>query len=240
MTLLTCLPGGGYQIDSVIRESFPYAMVLIENEANAMAFGELRKGEARSLQNVVYVNVGTSINAGIILNGQIYRGANGRAGDIGQMQVKSSDIGAESQEIVPLESLVSGIAIAAQAKQQVKAGLDTMLKHVDLETLTAREVGIAASEGDRAADHIIQRSGQILGETLANIVNFLDSDLVLIGGTISAVAPSFLAAIKRSILAHSPSLATQDLRIEIAQLGPEASMLGAISLALDNIFVSER
>jgi predicted NBD/HSP70 family sugar kinase len=231
---------GGYQIDSVIRESFPYAMVMIENEANAMAYGELRKGEARNLQNVVYVNVGTSISAGIILNGQIYRGANGRAGDIGQMQVKTADPAADTWEVVPLESLVSGLAIATQARQQIKAGVETMLKNVDFDTLTAREVGIAASEGDKLADQIVQRSGQILGETLANIVNFLDSDVVLVGGTISAATPSFLAAIKRSLLVHSPSLATQTLRIESARLGPEASLLGAVSLALENIFVSER
>jgi predicted NBD/HSP70 family sugar kinase len=228
---------GGYQIDSLIRESFPYAIVLIENEANAMAFGELRKGEARHLQNLIYVNVGTSINSGIILNGQIYRGANGRAGDIGQMQVYSAE---ECDDVVPLESLVSGIAIAAQAKQLVKSGVDTMLKNYDLDNLTVRDVGMAATEGDRVAIQIIQRSGQILGETLANVVNFLDTDLVLIGGTISAVTPAFLAAIKRSVLARLPSLATQQLHIEIAQLGPEASMLGAAALALDSIFVSER
>ncbi len=80
----------------------------------------------------------------------------------------------------------------------------------------------------------------MLGETLANIVNFLDTDLVLIGGPISAAAPAFLASIRRSILERSPSLATQHLRIEIATLGPEAGILGAIALALDNIFVSDR
>lgn len=231
---------GGYQIDSLIRESFPYAIVLIENEANAMAFGEMRKGEARHLQNVIYVNVGTSINSGIILNGQIYRGANGRAGDIGQMQVGYTTIGGECDEVVPLESLVSGIAIAAQAKQLAKSGVDTLLKNYDLDNLTVRDVGMAATEGDRVAIQIIQRSGQILGETLANIVNFLDADLVLIGGTISAVTPAFLAAIKRSVLARLPSLATQQIHIDLAQLGPEASMLGAAALALDSIFVSER
>ncbi len=231
---------GGYPIDSLIREAFPYAMVLIENEANAMAFGELHKGDARHLQNLVYVNVGTSINAGLILNGQIYRGANGRAGDIGQLQVKIRNAASQTENVVTLESIVSGTSIAAQAKQMVKSGADTMLSHTDLDAFTARDVGVAATEGDRVAHQIIDQSGQVLGETLANIVNFLDTDLVLIGGTVSAVAPAFLAAIRRSILDRSPSLAAQHLRIEIATLGPEASMLGAIALALENLFVSDR
>ena len=108
---------GGYQIDSLIRESFPYARVFIENEANAMAFGELRKGEARSLQNLVYVNVGSSINSGIILNGQIYRGANGRAGDIGQMHVEHKRPGSDGEEVVPLGAVVSGLGTCYRSGQ---------------------------------------------------------------------------------------------------------------------------
>jgi predicted NBD/HSP70 family sugar kinase/DNA-binding MarR family transcriptional regulator len=231
---------GGYQIDSLIRESFPYAIVLVENEANAMAFGELRKGGARHLQNLVYVNVGTSINSGIILNGQIYRGANGRAGDIGQMHAEHKDNAGEVKDVVPLESIVSGTSIAMQAVQMVKAGADTIISRYELDSLTARDVGIAAAEGDRVATQIIQRSGQALGEILANIVNFLDPNLVLIGGPMNDVTPAFLASIRRSILDRSPSLATQHLRIEIAPLGPEAGILGAIALAFDNIFVSDK
>jgi predicted NBD/HSP70 family sugar kinase len=231
---------GGYPIDSLIRESFPYAIVLIENEANAMALGELRKGNARDLQNLVYVNVGTIINSGIILNRQIYRGANGRAGEIGPMRVEHKNAAGEVTDIVPLDSLVSGTAIAAQARETIKSGAETILSHDDLAALSARDVAIAATEGDRVANQIVHRSGQVLGETLANIVNFLDTDLVLIGGPISAASPAFLASIRRSILDRSPSLATQHLHIEIATLGPEAGILGAIALALDNIFVSDR
>lgn len=231
---------GGYQIDSLIRESFPYAIVLVENEANAMAFGELRKGGGRNLQNLIYVNVGTSINSGIILNKHIYRGATGRAGDIGHMHAEYKNEAGEVEKIVPLEEIVSGTAIAIQAVQAVKTGADSVLNRYDLDALTARDVGVAATEGDRVANQIIQRSGQVLGETLANIVNFLDPDLVLIGGPVNDVTPAFLASIRRSIWNRSPSSATQNLRIEIAPLGPEASILGAIALALENIFVSNK
>ncbi len=231
---------GGYQIDSLIRESFPYSIVLVENEANAMAFGELRKGGGRDLQNLVYVNVGTTINSGIILNGQIYRGANGRAGEIGQIHTEIKSLASSGEGSVPLESIVSGTAIAMQAGQMVRSGVETMLSHSDPDALTAREVGIAATEGDRIARQIIQRSGQILGETLANIVNYLDPDLVLIGGPVNDVAPAFLAAIRRSIWDRSPSLATQHLRIEVAPLGAEASIIGTIALALESIFVSDK
>lgn len=229
---------GGYPIDSLIRESFPYAVVLIENEANAMALGELR--HVRDVQNLLYVNVGTTINSGIILNGQIYRGAKGRAGEIGPMRVENKNAAGEVKDVVSLDSLASGTAMAAQAREMIKSGVETTLSQGDLAALSARDVAIAATEGDRAANQIIQHSGQVLGEALANIVNFLDTDLVLIGGPVSAAAPAFLASIRRSILDRTPSLATQHLRIEITTLGPEAGILGAIALALDNIFVSDR
>lgn len=231
---------GGYHIDSLIRESFPYATVFVENEANVMALGELRKGQFSHLQNVVYVNVGKSLNAGIILNGQIYRGANGRAGDIGQMRVENTDPASGTPVMIPLGEVVSGRAIARQAQAIIETEPDTLLNTGDPASVTARDVGIAATEGDPVAAQIIRRSGQILGETLANIVNFMDPDLVLIGGIVSNVAPGFLAAIRRSILDRSPSLATQHLRIEIAPLGPDASLLGAAALALENMFISEK
>jgi len=228
---------GGYPVDSLIRESFPYAIVLVENEANAMALGELRKGSARDLQNLVYVNVGTTINSGVILNGQIYRGANGRAGEIGALRVENKAV---PGEFVPLDALASGTAIAAQAREIIRSGAATMLAQDDLSALSARDVATAATEGDRVANQIIQHSGQVLGDALANIVDFLDADLVLIGGPVSAEAPAFLASIRRSILDRLPSQVTQNLRIEIATLGPEAGILGAIALALDSIFVIDR
>lgn len=231
---------GGHQIDSLIRESFPYAIVHVENEANAMAYGELRKGQNRDVRNLVYVNVGPSISAGMILNGQIYRGANGRAGDIGQIHVERKKPGSKATESVPLETIVSGTSIISQARELIASGAETLLANYGPDVLTVRDVGIAATEGDWGAKQIIQQTGQVLGETLANIVNFLDPDLVLIGGRVNDVAPAFLASIRRSVWDRSPSLATQRLRIEAAPLGPEAGVLGAIALVLENIFVSEK
>ncbi|MBZ0298296.1 MAG: ROK family transcriptional regulator [Anaerolineae bacterium] len=228
---------GGYQIASLIRETFPYAMVIVENEANAMAFGELRKGSSQDLQSLVCINVGVSIHVGFILGGQIFHGANGRAGDIGHIHVQcdvSDDAGSET---VLLESIASEIAITHQALQAVTAGKDTMLSHYDPDLLTAHDVAVAATEGDLVAQGIIHRSAHAIGEVLANIVNILDPDLILIGGDVSEANPTFLAAIRRSILDRSPSLTTQHLRIEVAPLGHEATILGMTTLVLENLFV---
>lgn len=92
------MPGwNGFQIDSLLREVFPYAVIIIERDTNAMAFGELRKGAARQLKHFVYINVGQSINAGIIIDGKIYHGANGQTGEIFRLQNADADAHSSSK-----------------------------------------------------------------------------------------------------------------------------------------------
>lgn len=235
------MPGwGGYAIDSLINETFPYAVVVIENDANAMAFGELRKGRGQGVENYLYVKVGASLHAGIIANSQIYHGSNGRAGAIGNMFVDYHKSDTSPLESIPLNDLVSGEAIANHARQAILSGeTDTILNTFDAQTVTARDVASVAAEGDAVAIEILQTCGEILGHSLSAIVNILDPQLILVGGGVSNMGHQFLAAIRRSILDRSPALSTENLRIEIAPLGSEASILGSIALALESIFVLE-
>ena len=223
----------GYHIERFIKESFPYSMVTVENDANAMAFGELRKGRGQGLENFIYLKVGRSIRAGIVVGGQIYRGTLGRAGDIGQT---FTDVRNGSGS-VQLDSLASGTAIAERALAVLETDADTILHDYFEAGVTAREVGLAASDGDKAAIEIVQDSGQIIGEALANLVTFLDPGLILIGGGVSNLGHQFLASVRRSILDRSPPVLTQHLQVEIAPLGSEASLLGATALALEGVFV---
>ena len=100
------LPGwGGYQIASFFREVFPYAVVIVDRDTNAMAFGELRRGAGRQHNHLLYVNIGHNINTALVINGEIYRGESGRAGDISLM-LTQSDLSGEG--IIPsLENITS-------------------------------------------------------------------------------------------------------------------------------------
>jgi predicted NBD/HSP70 family sugar kinase len=95
------LPGwGGYQLESHLREVFPYALVVLERDANVMVFGELRKGLGKGHHHVLYVKIESSISTGLILDGRIYRGANGRAGSISNVQLSPADTPLERGEMV--------------------------------------------------------------------------------------------------------------------------------------------
>lgn len=223
---------GGYPLAPLIRESFPYAVVTVEKDANAMAFAELRKSPGHNSRHFLYLKLGRTLSAGIITQGGIYHGANGAAGELGQIYVSL-----ENGNSLPLDSVASGLGIAAQARAALQTQPDSLLSRYPQPG--PREVGIAAAEGDSTASDIVQRTGRAIGEALANLVNFLDPDLILIGGGLSQLGHPLLAAIRRSILDRSPAPAAQGLRIEIAPLGSEASILGASALALESIFQME-
>jgi len=157
---------GGYQIDSHMRELFPYSVVVVEKDANAMALGELRRGAASENASLLYLKFGERISGGLILHGQIYRGASGRAGDI-------------------------------------------------LNTPT----------GDTDA----------LAETLANLIAFIDPDVVILGADVYAAEPDLAAAISRQVM-RLPNAGIASRRVKRPALGAEAAMVGMIARVAESVF----
>ena len=204
------LPGwGGYQIGSFLRECFPHSVVKVEKDTNAMAFAELRKGRGKGQQHMIYINVGQSVRAGLILKEQIYHGISGRAGDIGDVLLP------DGQAFHSLNSLVDNLPLS-----------------------NGRSLSAAALEGNAEALAVIEQSGQHIGQVLATMITLLDPQLILIGGRASALGHPFLAAIRRSVLAHSQLFSTEHLQVELAPLH-DASLIGMIALTAESIFVPE-
>ncbi|MGJ3239892.1 MAG: ROK family protein [Anaerolineae bacterium] len=197
---------GGYQILSFLRERFPHSVIKIEKDANAMAFAALRKGRGIGYDHIIYVSLEDSVRAGLILNGQMYRGISGRAGDLGDM-------------LLPIDNTLKS--------------LNTIVDEVPLameETLQSQ-----ALEGDVQAKTVIETSGQLLGQALANLSTLLDPQIILIGGTGVHLNHPFLAAVRRSFLDYAQSFKTQNLQIELASL-KDASLLGIVALTAESIF----
>lgn len=204
------LPGwGGYQIVSFLRESFPHAVVHVEKDANAMAMAEWRKGRGRNHEHLLYIHVGDSIRAGLILNNGLYRGTSGLAGDVGDVLLP------DGTQLRSLNTLVDTLPLA-----------------------TGRSLSAAALEGNMDAMQIIEQSGQLIGQVLATISTLLDPQLILIGGPAAALGHPFLAAIRRSMLEHAQSFSIEHLQVELAPL-KNASLTGMLALTAENIFVPE-
>lgn len=228
----------GFPIKGFLRERFPMARVAVDNDVNIMARGEHQAGAGRGLDNFIFIKIGTGIGCGIISHGEIYRGADGAAGDVGHICIDYNGPICHCGNQGCLEIMAAGPAIAAAAGARVAAGESDFLaaRLAERGSLSAIDVGDAAAAGDRAANEIIRRSGKMIGGVLATLVNFYNPQAVFIGGGVAGIGHGLLSAIRQATLRRATALSTRHLRIEYSPLGEDAGVIGGIWLALENVF----
>jgi glucokinase-like ROK family protein len=229
----------GYPIKGFVQKIFPVAQVVIDNDVNVMAIGELYAGAGQGVDNFIFIKIGTGIGSGIICNGQIYRGTDGCAGDVGHICVDYNGPICHCGNAGCLEAMAAGPAIAARGQQAAESGESEFLAQYLAENneITAVDVGQAAANGDRVANKIIRESGRMIGGMLAGLVNFYNPKLIFIGGGVSKIGYKLLSSIRQAVLRRSTALSTKGLRIELSQLGDDTGVIGGIRLALENVFV---
>ena len=231
-----------YPIIETVQQWFPSANVVVDNDVNVMALGEIHQGAGQGVNDLIYVKIGTGIGAGIISNGSIYRGSSGCAGDIGHIGVDKNGPLCPCGNRGCLEALAGGPAIAERAMRAVEAGKSPILsKRWDTNNgwLTAEDVGVAAREGDTLSIEIIRETGQMVGEVLASLVNFYNPAMIVIGGGVSKLGDILLSSIRQAVLNRSLPLATRNLDLVFSAIGTDAGIIGAINLAMDYIFTVE-
>lgn len=228
----------GYPIKEHFRRRFPVARVFVDNDVNIMAKGEQKVGAGQGLNNFLFIKVGTGIGCGIIADRHIHRGSDGCAGDVGHICVDYNGPMCHCGNQGCLEYMAAGPAIAAQGTAKAQGGASPFLaRRLELNgVITAVDVGEAAAAGDRVANEIIRQSGRMIGGVLAGLVNFFNPEAIFIGGGVSNIGHIFLSTIRQATLRRANPLSTRQLRVEYSQLGSDAGMVGAIWLALENIF----
>ncbi|MBK9739936.1 MAG: ROK family protein [Actinobacteria bacterium] len=215
-----------------------HAPTWIDNDVNMLAIGELRRGIAADVDDAIFIKVGTGIGAGLISGGNLHRGAQGAAGDIGHVRVTDSTSQVcRCGKVGCLEALAGGQAIARQGEEAARTGASPFLAALVStgQSITSRDVASAAVHGDLVANEILSRAGHLIGQTIAAMVNFFNPSLVIIGGGVANAGDMFLASIRQSVYERSLPLATRDLRISRSELGDLAGIYGAASLVSDQI-----
>lgn len=233
------MPGwDGYPVrDALARELG--CPVALDNDDNLMALGEQQGGVARGARDFLFVKIGTGIGCGIVVDGHLYRGADGCAGDIGHIRVRD--------ETGPacvcgghgcLEAVFGGAALARGATASARSGRSPDLARVLRATgeLTAADVGRAATHGDPAAMALVKQGGHDLGVVLAHLVSFFNPRLLVIGGGVSQLGHSLLAEVRGVVYRRPPPLATGNLPIVLSELGDLAGITGAVQLVSDQVF----
>jgi glucokinase-like ROK family protein len=226
------MPGWeGFSIREYLHEDYR-SPIFIDNDVNLMAMGEMWRLR-RELPNFLVIKVGTGIGCGIVCDGEIYRGTDGSAGDVGHICVDYHGPRCHCGNDGCVEAMAAAPALSRVAIEAAKAG-ESLLLAEWLEsrgTLAPEDVAQASRSGDVAANAIIQRSGELLGRMLASVVNFYNPSHVFIGGGVSGIGPLYLASIRQSVYRRSLPLSTRHLHIELSQLHEHGGVIGAGALA---------
>ncbi len=244
------LPGWGrYPLRDRLRQRLAeahglVAPVLVENDANAAAYGEAVYGGGSAFRDFMLVTLGTGVGGGIILNRKLYRGPTGTAGEIGFMIIDFKGSSVHAGVRGTIESLIGKERIVEMACRQGEAsGLSPRLLELcelNVAGLSPRHLEEAAREGDKFALRIWERVGTILGVGLANVTALMDIRKFVLGGGISAAGELIfepaLMQLHRSTL---PSM-HDGLEIVPATLGNKAGMYGAAALCFDSCQPDER
>lgn len=213
--------------------------VSLNNDAELGAVGEWAYGAARSAANLAYIKVGTGVGAGLLLDGHIYRGATGSAGEIGHLTIDPNGSLCTCGNRGCLETFASGTAIARQAREIVAKNQPTQLAQFGRDQMTARIVADAARHGDLAAQQIIAEAGAQLGVALAGLVNLINPNMVVVGGGVAQIGDLFLEPVRREVKRRSLPGSVNTMQITTALLGRRSVGMGAvvqaISIALHHI-----
>jgi predicted NBD/HSP70 family sugar kinase len=211
---------------------------VVDNDVNIMAVGERHGGVAHSVDNFLYVKIGTGIGCGIFLNGEVYRGSDGCAGDIGHIQVDPAGPVCTCGNHGCLEAMFSGAALAREATAAARSGVSPALaeKLAANGAVTATDVATGAVEGDVACIQLIRDGGRRVGTVLAGLVSFVNPSLIVIGGGLAQLGHIMLAEIRSVVYRRSLPLATGNLPLVLSELGPRAGVAGAALLASEIAF----
>ncbi len=209
--------------------------VIVENDANATALAEWIFGAGRGAKNIVFMTMGTGIGAGLILDGRLYRGTNDLGGEIGHHTILLNGPVCNCGKRGCLEALASGPAIARLARESMMYGRHKRVLSLaggNPSDITAKHVVEAAKEGDPFGVQILEEAGTYMGVGIANVIQMLNPERVIIGTIAVHAGELILEPIRRAVQEYAWERARKVCQIVPAELGDRAQDLAALALLL--------
>jgi len=205
--------------------------VVIENDANAAAVGEMWLGAARGCSAIICLTLGTGVGGGIILDGKLWRGVDGFAGEIGHIAVDPfSSLKCNCGNFGCLEMLASATAVVRLASEAAAQSPNSLFSGKELGAADVYEAGM---RGDGLALKTFAKVGTYLGIALAGMVNLLNPEMIVIGGGVANAWALFEKRMREEVAARAFPLPAARVRIVPAECGDDAGLLGAARLAFD-------
>lgn len=207
-------------LGSVLKKRL-HLPTLVESDRNAFVMGEAWRGAARNCSDVIFLAVGTGIGAGILTGGRLLRGKGELAGSVGWMALRNQ-YQPIYRSIGCFEAHASGTGIGLAASKEMGR------------KLSARELTAMARRGDRKAKELLERAGHDLGLGLANLVDVLNPEVIVIGGGVAAAGNLVLGVARKTMKQWGQPLAVKQVRVVRSRLGGRAPLLGMARLAFDH------
>ena len=205
----------------------------LDNDANCATVGEWWQGAAKGARSVVGVTIGTGIGGGIVLDGKLYHGVSDVAGEIGHTTIELNGRYCKCGNYGCLEAYASGPAIAVRAREALvreeSASLMPSLVDGRLEMITAQTVYDASSQGDAVAQEIVRDTARYLGAGVANLLNVLNVECVVIAGGVTAAGEALFGPLRAEVRRRAFKPAVEAARIVPASLPGTAGVVGAVA-----------
>jgi glucokinase len=227
-------------------EGFPFAKRLehltgarafVGHDVQAGLYGELTLGVARKARHVIGVWLGTGVGGAIVIDRRLHQGAAGLAGDLGNYLLHASSPTADSPRKEVLDSVASRSAIAGEAATLAakhKAPSLRKFTGTDVSEIRARDLAKAIRKGDKAIEHLVRSRANVLGTALSNLVDFINPDMIVLGGGLAEAMPVLVRSeIRKSIDQHAVPKSAKAVKVVVAKHLDHAGTIGAAKLAVD-------
>ena len=206
----------------------------LENDANAAAYGEFKVGAGRGARNLFYMMIGNGIGGAIILDGKLWTGASGFAGEVGHITIDTEGLQCVCGNTGCLETVASAPSIVRRARERLNRDSTSSLSRLALnKSFTAEDVAHQANEGDDFALMMIERTGKYIGTGVASVINLLNIERIVLGGGVMDAGELILNPIIQEVKRRAFQPCFEATEIVAAKLGLDAAPIGAALLARD-------
>jgi glucokinase-like ROK family protein len=220
----------GIHLKEILADQLKWA-VFIDNDANVGAYGEMLMGAAKSASNFIYISIGTRVGASIVINRQIYRGVGGYAGELGHSSLVPDGKACFCGRSGCLEAYVSAPSIALRVEERLTLNPSSALQIITDRPLTAQDVSAAAALGDPMASVIVGEVARYLGIVIANLIDFFNPEMVVLGGGMVGAGEVLLHPTIEEVRRRVLPPCFENCEIVSSQLGTCSGIIGASLLA---------
>jgi glucokinase len=211
------------------------ARVFVGHDVQAALYGELTLGAAKKARHVIGVWLGTGVGGALVIDRRLHVGSSGYAGDLGNYLLHAVAQDAPRKEV--LDSVASRTAIAAEAASLAARNHATVLRKkvgTDVRDIKAKDIASAIKDGDKPVEKLVKSRAAVVGAALSNLVDFLNPDMIVLGGGLVEAMPDLMRReVRKSIESHATKHAFKALKVAASKLGDHAGTMGAARLALD-------